>query len=643
MLSITDPFELKPADVYRQARLVSSKTSRGSDRNWYRDAFELPCQWHLWFDGGREVVSATFSRQDGLWRPGPVIPLANLTTGDGVGELIGELVSPIFFGQTPKALGVILHVADEFALAGLAKSSEASGDMAEDLGILRYNLIDDPREVLADREISVDTTSWRLLPFWGAAPGQTHATALALSRSREAFLSKLLAHGEDLRMPVRVAVTAGPVEMLAALPLIHPSLEGGRLIVVPYVKFTAVFTLSAEGELRSVRSLSHRGGAALPSGLGDILVSMAVSAELTGTGATAQPPKVLLVSGDAAVLQAASKDLEAYSLTRQTIEWQAVDFTSLPALASVPGHRPEFLVYDPGMVEQARSGPGPLAHTQTFTTLWGDWITQSSFFDTARLDALYPSLQDLRLLRFASALSTLLTFALIAFGAFGAYSYLKATNHPSWNLTPETLKTTEMAQTKIQTERRQIEVTNRLLLPRSRGWVTLEFLLQLFPEEAAVRLESFNYGMDAVHSSLATVRGQQSDSTGMVRTWSFKGLAKPQALELLSNLNSQRGLAAFFDRVAKAVGDPSYAPDPARQLTVTLTQGRNARFVAEAGNGEAPADLLTSFPFTFEATISQTLTDKDVLALPTEKPFDASARPGDGSIESLMTLPKPKI
>ena len=64
MLSLSDPCDLKPPDVYRQAKLVASKTSRGRDRNWYRSAFELPWQWHIWFDGGRDVVSATYSRHD---------------------------------------------------------------------------------------------------------------------------------------------------------------------------------------------------------------------------------------------------------------------------------------------------------------------------------------------------------------------------------------------------------------------------------------------------------------------------------------------------------------------------------------------------------------------------------------------------
>jgi len=622
MLPITDPSELAPADVYRQARLVAAKTSRGTDRSWYRDAFELPCQWHLWFDGGREVVSATFSRQDQAWRPGPTIALATLTTGDGVADLLSELLSPTFFGHRPKALGVILHVADEFALAGLVQPPEGASEADEDLEILRYNLMDDPREVLSDREISVETTAWRLLPFWGAASGQARCGAIALSRSREAFLHQLLEHGEEFRVPVRVAVTAAAVECLAALPLIEPSVQGGCLIVLLYQKFTAVFAISPAGELRSVRSLTHRGGGGVPVGLGDILSSMAVSAELALPGvAGAAPPKALLVSNNPAALQAVTRELEDYSRTRRPIELATIDLASHPAVAAIPGNRPEFLVYDPVRVELTRAGGCALAKTQTFPALWKNWVTKSSFFDTAKLDDIYPTLPDLRLLRLASALNILLALAFIVLGGYGAWAFFQASNHPAWSLTPTQSKRTQDVQTKLLVERDQIDVTSRLLLPRSRGWLTLEFLLQLFPEDSGVRLDSFNYGMDAGRAGPAAVKGKPPVATGLVRTWSFRGLAKPQAQELLSNLNSQRWISAFFDRVAKATGDVSYAPDPTRLLTVTLTQARNPKFSATADPAEAANNPTGSFPFTFEATITQTLTDKDALALPTQKPF----------------------
>jgi hypothetical protein len=621
VISITDPSELKPADVYKQARLVASKTSRGSDRNWYRDALDLSWQWHLWFDGGPEVTSATFSRSDSVWREGPVIPLSNLTTAENTEDLLGELLSTRFFAQKPAALGIVLHVADEFALAGLATASGTNLDHAEDLDVIRFNLIDDPRETLADREVSVEHTSWRLLPFWGAVPGQPRATAIALSRSRETFLHQMLSHGEELRVPIRIAVTSAPVEHLGALPLMDPTMAGGRLVVLPYLKYTAVFAISNSGELRGVRTLAHRGGANMPTGLPDILSSMAVSAELAGIGPGGLKPKVLISSADAGILDAAARSLEAGSVSGQSMHVEKVNLTTHPALAAVPGKRPEFLVYDARVVEATREAAGPLVGTQTFTALWKDWITGSNFFDTVRMDALYPTLRDLRLLRIATVFSLLLVLIVVCSAGFGGYSFYKASTHPSWNLTPEMLKNTETNQVKLQQERRQIDVANRLLQPRSRGWTTLEFLMQLFPEDSGVRLEGFDYGVETSRLGASAVPGQPATSAGMVRTWTVRGLAQPQAMELLSTINSQRGLSALFDRVAKATGDGSYTPDPQRQVTITLTQGRNAKYMADPSTTHGQIDPASLFPYSFDATITQTLTDKDALAFPNEKPF----------------------
>ena len=56
-------------------------------------------------------------------------------------------------------------------------------------------------------------------------------------------------------------------------------------------------------------------------------------------------------------------------------------------------------------------------------------------------------------------------------------------------------------------------------------------------------------------------------------------------------------------------------------MTVTLAQGRNTRFNPQASAEDLARDSALTFPFSFEATITQALTDKDALALPLEKPF----------------------
>jgi hypothetical protein len=622
VLSLSDPGELKPADVYRQAQLVASKTSRGRDRNWYRSAFELPFQWHIWFDGGRDVVSATFSRHDSKWRSGPELPLASLTTGESLDELLGLLTTAEFFGQRPNALGVILHVADEFVLAELDQGAGDGNEEPEGFEMLHYRLIDDPRGVLIDREVNDEATSWRLLPFWGAPKGHTRCTSVALSRSREAFLRKLVALGESGRFPIRVAVTAAPVECLAALPLIEPDLTGSRLVVVIYSKFSAVFALDPAGELRRARSLSHRQGALTPHGLAEILWGMAVSEELAGPteSSGASPVKVLLLSTQSESLTSAIRDLQSQASSKGRLVWEARDLSESSSLTKLPGHRPEFLVHDASLLEKARSENGPLLRAETFEGLWKQWGAQCNYFDISKLDAVFPTLPNLRLLRLSSFIVFFLTLALVAVAGFGAYSFWAATQHPSWTLTPQLIKQTQEKLTKLQIEKRQMTITDELLQPRSKGWVALEFILRAFPEDVEVRVESFAYQMESARPTATSSKGSDVPHVGYARTWTLKGLAKEPGLERLGRLNSQRGLGDLFEQVAKATGDTSYSPDPSRELKIALTQGRNPKFTNQDPTG-VPQEAANEYPFSFDATITQTVADSDLLALPTLKPF----------------------
>jgi hypothetical protein len=101
----------------------------------------------------------------------------------------------------------------------------------------------------------------------------------------------------------------------------------------------------------------------------------------------------------------------------------------------------------------------------------------------------------------------------------------------------------------------------------------------------------------------------------------LKGLAKPRAVQLLSTLNSQRGLSALFEKVADATGDESCRPAVNRQMTIELTQGRNPRFNPQASVEELARDPSQAFPLSFEAIITQVLGEKDELSLPLDKPF----------------------
>jgi hypothetical protein len=194
--------------------------------------------------------------------------------------------------------------------------------------------------------------------------------------------------------------------------------------------------------------------------------------------------------------------------------------------------------------------------------------------------------------------------------------------HPSWHLTPDEVQQAKARNTLLLNEQKQIHLVEKLMLPRSRGWMAMEFLMQIFPEDSGVRVDSYNYVLDTARAARAASRGKapEPEFCGLSRSWQIKGLVKPKAMELLSGINSQRGVSAFFEKLAEVTGDESYRPNQDRSLTVTLTQGRNSRYDPQAGADDLARDPVMAYPFNFEITISQTLSDKDPWALPLAKP-----------------------
>lgn len=614
MQAISDPNELQQHELFHQARLVASQTSRSHDANWYKSPDELLWQWHLWFDGGREVISVVFDRASRAWTTGPPVPLVSLTTDEGVDDILALLLSSAeFFREKPKALGVVLHVADEFGLAELAKRSEQFGDEGGDLQILRYCLRDDPCEVLANKDVSLELNTWCPLPITGASPGAEHCVAVSLSRNREGFLKKLIAGGEDRGVPVRVSVACATVEAFAALPWLKPRLDGACLVAVCYHKFTAVFALNQSGELCAVRSFSHRAGLLYPSSFGDVLWNMSLGAEMTSLD-------VLVISDKKTVLQSVAQELETFSASRQQVHFELLCLEDQAALELLPGHRPELMIYDSAGLEQLLKAGPPLVRSDTFKELLATWAKQN-FMNTGRLDELYPTRQDLRLLRLSKWFTNMLLLSVVGMFFYGVISFYDAMGKPSWVLTQEQVRQTESKHKKLIEEKRQMDLAESFLKPRSRGWVNMELLLQLFPEESGVRLESFNYNIETSRTASANPKAVQQTFAGLNRTWKLKGLAKAQSLQALNNLNSQEGLSEFFKRISTLTGEKALNPQPSRQFDISLTQGRNAQFNPQASAAEIASEPTVSFPFSFEATITQAISEKDDFALPMDKIF----------------------
>lgn len=606
------PEELSPSELFRKADQLARRTTRGSDANWYRAPQEIDWQVHVWFEGGREVVVGVYYRPGREWRAGPALSLSQLATGEGVDGWLAQVVTGGYFPKRVKALGVILHIADECGFAALRDGAVPVGAGDEDFRVAHFTMLEEPLEMLADREVSADQTGWRLLPLFGAVAGAPPAVAVALSRTREPWLEQLVVEGEALRVPVRVGWVSAPVGMLAALPLVVPGLAGA-VVVVPYLKFTVVAAVAAAGELVAVRSLANR-GQVLPVGLGDAVHGMALAAELAVLG---RPPPVVVVAMSERVETAARTELAEYAATRRPLDWKVVNPAGHPLLETVPGHRPELLAGDAAVLAAA-AGETPESRSRTYRFLWREWPGFGNFHNLAKADALYPTRADLRVLKVGSWVGWGLLSAMLVVAGLTVYRFAEARRQPAWLLTPAQTQEVAARLAALKAEKHQLELTEQLMRPRSRGWSTLEIISRLFPEDSGVRLDGFQYSLAT--DTPAAVSTEPAKTLGLTRRLTLTGLAREESLPLLNAMNSNRTMTDRLKALAAEIGDETYAVSTARPLTVALTVNRNPQFGIEDAEDSPLAEPDSSYPYAFEVVLTVTLPPTDPYALPIEDP-----------------------
>lgn len=177
----------------------------------------------------------------------------------------------------------------------------------------------------------------------------------------------------------------------------------------------------------------------------------------------------------------------------------------------------------------------------------------------------------------------LLLTGLVGMAGYWIFTYYTASNQAFWKLNAAQSQKLEAELTSLQKEKREVETTRLMFQPRNHGWSTLEMLMRLFPEDSGIRLESVNCGSNTVRP---TAKG--GTKLGYTRTWQIRGLAMKDSVDLLSRLNSSRELGQQFADLARAMDEPSFAPDPGRHLTVNLVLSKTH------GTGKMPPQTIFS-------------------------------------------------
>ncbi|PAW65126.1 MAG: hypothetical protein B9S38_15645 [Verrucomicrobiia bacterium Tous-C4TDCM] len=253
MVAYQHPAGLNPLQRFRQAGAILRGTSRAANSGWYQSALELDLQLHLRVDGNR-LDSFLYDARSKQWSAGPAIQEEFATDLTLVPAFAAEVIACAQKTGT-SAIGVVLHIADEFATSELKPELDNPGALGE----LRTTVENDPKAVLDDSSVSATESAWRLIPY-PAAGSEAIATTVCISRHWSGFLDELRKISEEKNFPVITRAISAPLTCLLALPdLKTTELTRPLIAVLPYPRFTLLAFFNEHGDLRLLRTLQHRG------------------------------------------------------------------------------------------------------------------------------------------------------------------------------------------------------------------------------------------------------------------------------------------------------------------------------------------------------------------------------------------------
>ena len=581
MESLVHPTQLSVWQRFLQARRLHRETSRSKNSDWFRNALELECQLHLFLEGDEiseaHVCRGKDSQKTWIRVSAPSRELTEEDLQEYLTTIRGE-----FTGVKCRSLGVVLHLADEFAISELAHANEQPEDMRE----LSRQLINAPQEVLEDHSISMDELSFRIFPYPGAKPGQLFGSAITISRKHQEFLRQFRAVGETSNFPILTCALSAPLVALAALPQLASQLPSQPFcIFFSYSTFSVIAFFTGEGDLVMLRSVRHHAGGTPPH-VGRIIQTMAAALELPeplvyvlplARGENGEGGAALPVLPNATVLN-----------RRENAQFDA----------EVP------LEFQGPSMLKVEDEPEGLAASETFRGLAEQkWATQDFLPATVEEAELYPSQMEMKALRLGGLGFRIGVAVLVLFLGWTGLRAFKILRDPAWHSAG-----TQISREGNKVLARQIhryEQWNSYLADRSKAWVTMELMNQLFPNPASVVLS------EAVHTVRPEVTREQAKAS-VTKEWTISGLVNGEALEHLTVINTTEGMNRVFESVYKLTGDESLRTDlPTRSLVVNLLASENKRYKE---SGTKPSER---FPFVFNLTVTQRISAEDPIAIPT--------------------------
>ena len=586
------PAELNALLQYRQAGTFFNRTSRAKNPAWYQGALDLDFQLHIRTDGAGVAVFL-YDRREDLWAHGPALAESQLLDPEAMTAYVSEAVKHAL-SAGGKALGVVLYMADEFSLTEINPhlvDRDAIGQISE-------ALVTDPASVLAD-SVSPDQSSWRLLPYFSPA-SPSIATAVTISRRHQPVLAALSALGEAEDFPIITLALSAPLIALLGIPgTVKASPGRPSTVILQYPFFTDLAFFDGNSDLLLVRTQLHR-GLRRPPNFHHAISTTIASLELAD-------PDIFVFPLGENIDRTLTGDL------KQIFGNSHLEEVALANAGTLPPWCAECLI-STRIPEPDEPLPGI-----TFQALReGGWAFQNFLPPAPEVAEVYPTKAEMklyRLLRIGRFAALLIALLVISWLVKGLFTIVRT---PEWAFDPADTTSVKMRMAKLNLERQTTEHWDSLLADRSKGWIVMESLSRLFPEDSSVLVKNFDYS-----SRSDTVPGQPK--AGFVKEWKISGLVKREATELLAALNSREGISAHFNEIAMVTGNSAYRTDiGTRSLLVSVRTQENTSFKAARSSPDdiragGPDKQEGTYPFTFELGITQRFEATDPMAITVAK------------------------
>jgi hypothetical protein len=582
------PASLNAFKQFSQACAILRNTSRASNPAWYQNALDLNFQLHIRVDGA-SVSTLYHDCKKAQWSNGPTLTDEVLHDSARLESMVAEALR-YARSQAATSLGVILHVADEFATTELKPELDNPASLPD----LKDTALTDPGAILADSSIQVDQSSWRVIPY-PAAGSEVIGSTITVSKQYAPLVASLREAGERENFPVVTHALSAPLVAIMGLSQVLAPTPGKPFVaILQYPWFTALAFFNEHADLRLIRTLQHR-GLRRPTNFRNALATTNASLEFVD-------PDLFLLRLGAQVDTTLDADL------RVTFTTSRVEVVQQKPVEGIPSWCPEMVL---ATVPPAPGAPTITSHT--FTILAEEkWALQDFLPAPREVVEVFPSRSEMQLLRIVR-LARVAVFAIavlcIAYFAFGVVDLVR---RPEWSFDPTQAEVTKGRLGKLGVERKKADHWNNLLEDRSKAWTCMESLSRMCPENGGMLVKGY------IHSARPDNTPGKA-TVGFIKEWKITGYARDEALDYLNTLNTKEGIAAHFSEIFRLTGNSAYNPGVGnRNLVVNVRTQENSNFKPVPPESAVVTDEST-YPFTFDLVITQRFEATDPMAVTVSK------------------------